>query len=381
MVAVMAAVALAAPVQASVGIAVSPALIELDGAAGDSGSVDITVSNRGDEAFDAVTAIEPFETMTGDRSAVDWSEVNPHVLRLDPGTSGTLRYKVTIPPDVGSGGRYAQLAIQARVVQAGASASPDAGASTIGGVMLIPLFLTVHGHGVLTREPALDRTGLFLEADGSLGLRAEVHNSGDVHVPLVGSAQVTSTELTSPASIDISLGRVLPGRSRTYAGATTFPGVPDATYDLTLGMGVPSPDDQTVFEPTLEGRVSVVATPELSVADLRVCEALEAPPQVAMTLRNEGSLGIVPTAGFQILDETGSVLLNLSAAGQALSWPGTDHAYEASLSESLAAGSYTLVGAVVYGGGASIEAQLPFTIGATPAAAASPCEVEPVPSP
>ena len=62
-----------APVHAEVGIAVAPALIELEGDAGQTGSVNITVSNRGDEPFEAVTAIDVFQDMTGDHSAVGWA--------------------------------------------------------------------------------------------------------------------------------------------------------------------------------------------------------------------------------------------------------------------------------------------------------------------
>jgi hypothetical protein len=368
----------AAPVHAEIGIAVAPALIELEGDAGQAGSVDITVSNRGDEPFDAVTAIDVFEGMIDERSAVTWSTLTPKRFRLEPGASGTATYRVEIPRDAVSGGRYAELSFAAAPIPNQADPSPAA-ASAIAGRIVIPVLLTVHGEGELDRTTELTRSGLFLEPDGRLGVRAEVANSGNVHVPLIGRVEVTGEQLATPATLDIQLGRVLPGTSRTYAPDSTLPLLPDATYHVTVDMGVPDSENATTFEPTLRGESDVMATPSLTLTGLAICERLDGPPDVTLTLTNEGSLGVVPTAGFQVLDAADVPVASTTATNQQLSWPGTETVYVATLPAPLASGTYTLVGAVVYGDGIVQEARLPFGIGES-TNPAPPCAPDPAAS-
>jgi hypothetical protein len=321
-----------------------------------------------------------FQDMTGDHSAVGWSTLNPRRLRLDPNASGTVTYRVEIPRDAISAGRYAELSISTTPIPDDPAASPAPGSTPIAGRIVIPVLLTVHGEGDLIRTTELMRSGLFLEPDGRLGIRAEVANRGNVHVPFIGHIEVTGDQLPTPATLEITLGRVLPGTSRTYAAATTLPLPQDAGYHALVEMGVPDSEGATTFEPTLHGESDVVATPSLALTELSICERLDGPPDVAVTLTNDGTLGIVPTVGFQVVDEAGAPVASTTATNQQLSWPGTEVAYAASLPARLASGSYTLVGAVVYGAGTVIERRLPFSIGGDPASAAPLCETDPVAS-
>ena len=69
---------------------------------------------------------------------------------------------------------------------------PDAdGTAGVSGRILVPVLLTVHGEGDLTRRPVFERAALFLEQDGRLGGRVAVHNDGNVHVPLTGSFELS----------------------------------------------------------------------------------------------------------------------------------------------------------------------------------------------
>src|SRR5262245_54846158 len=72
------------PTFAQVSIAVSPALLELEGHPGDVGRIAISITDSGDEPVTIVTAISELSGMTGDHSAVDWSTISPARTTLQP---------------------------------------------------------------------------------------------------------------------------------------------------------------------------------------------------------------------------------------------------------------------------------------------------------
>jgi hypothetical protein len=347
----------AAPVHAEVGFAVTPALLELEGRAGDTGSVDITVANRGDEPFDAATDIIPFQDMTGDRSAVDWSNLRPRALRVEPGESATATFDVTIPRDAQSGGRYAALTFS--TVPDGAD--PDA--APISGRIVVPVLLTVHGEGDLVREPTLQRTALFLEPDGRLGARAEVVVAGNVHVPLRGRFEVSGPGPDERSDLTIDLGRVLPGATRIYGGTATLPLVEGGAYELVATMGVPTSPDDAGFEPTLRARSTAVATPEIDLVDPTACEGPDGLAALRVRLDNPGTMGVVTAAGFRVLDASGVTMAAVPVSGQALAWPTERTVVGATLPVPLPMGAYTLVAGATDAMGELLEAQLPFTVG------------------
>lgn len=356
----------AAPASAQITIAVSPALLELEGRAGDTGRIEITISNNGDEAFEVVTGLATFGAMTDERSALDWSAVTPGRLALEPGADVTATYAIDIPADAPSGGRFA--AVTFTTVPPGA-----ADATSVAGQIVVPVFLTVDGQGDLDRTTTLERMAVFLEPDGRLGVRAEVRNDGNVHVPFAGTVGFTAQDPALEASVDLVPGRVLPGVTRTYQGGSTLPLPLATTYDVTLRMGTPDADDRMIGEPVHDRTFTIDATPALELSAATICENLDRGPSMAAELANPGTLGVTPTVTFAVLDVAGSPIGSVSASLRPLAWPGESVSVVAELPVRPASGAYTLVATATYGGAFTEELRHPFTIGGDPATAAPLC--------
>lgn len=358
-----ATVLVAAPATAEVSISVSPALLELDGSAGARGGVQVSVSNPGDEAFDVIASLATLPGMEGERSALEWLAVTPERLSLEPGDEGFVEFSVDIPDGVASGGRYATLAL--------VTAPPGGDAGTgMAGRIVVPVLLTVSGIGELTRRPNIARSALFLEPDGRLGARTEVHNDGNVHMPLAGEVTIAAPGPEIHADLRIPLGRVLPGATRAYATDATLPLPLGETYEITVRLGAPA--DVTAFDPLLEATAQAEATPRLTLTDLAVCENIDRGPSVSATVANEGTLGLVPTMTFEVRGVQGGSVRG-STSAQAVAWPGDRLAVASELPDPLPAGSYTLLARASLGVGEAVEASVPFDIGGDASIAAPPC--------
>ena len=364
------------PVSAQVSIAVAPALLELQGNAGDTGRIEVNITNSGDEAFEVLTTILQLQDMTGDHSAVEWSSVSPEHLVLEPGDRRAAVYTVDIPDHAASGGRYAQIAFS--TVAPGSD-----GVTGVSGRILVPVLLTVHGEGDLTRRPILDRAALFLESDGRLGGRVAVRNEGNVHVPLTGGFDLSATDPASDAHLGVAMGRVLPGSTRTYNGDATVDWPLGATYDVVVAMGQPD-DTGAMGDPVFHEVFQARATPVLEIAGATACENLDRGPSLTATLVNGGSLGIVPLVGFEVFDAAGTRVGAAPAAEQPLSWPDSSVEATVDLADVLSPGAYTLVVSALFGRDSVAEKRVPFSIGGDPLTAVPPCAAvmqAPSPSP
>ncbi len=380
----------AAPASAEVTIAVSPALLELDGRAGGRGVVEITISNSGDEPFEVVTSLAPLQDLTDERSAVPWMTVEPARILLEPGEDRSASLTISIPDVVASGGRYGAVAFT--------TVSPGADASTaVSGRILVPVLLTVAGRGELTREPSIHRAALVLESDGTLGARVEVRNDGNTHVPLTGdievaipaptpdpsaptpdpsapipdtSAQTAATEVEG--SLAIPTGRVLPASTRLYAGDGTLQLPLGETYAVTLRLALP-PDQEALAVPPLRTTFSLQATPSLAIEGPGICLNADRGPSVAAMLNDAGSLGLVATTVFQIVDASGRPVAGAGASREVVVWPSEASDVRAEITDPLNEGDYTLIASATIGTGERVETRLPFGVGGDPATAAAPC--------
>jgi hypothetical protein len=382
------------PARAEVSIAVSPALLELEARPGDTGRIPLTVSVEGDEPVDVVTDITPFAGMVDHRSAVEWSTVTPRRASLEPGDRLTLEYVVEIPDDAPTRGRYATITITTAPAE-GPDATPATTGSTVAGRIEVPVFLTVVGDEDLLRRPiVLERTALFLGQDGTLSVLADVTNGGNVHVRLTGAAIVTDPSASPGPShaplpaplgeLAITMGRVLPGTTRTYVASGSLSLPLDVPYDVTVEMGPPrANDDDAMREPIVSATERIVASPSMSVGALEVCQGLDGAFRITASLVNEGRLGLVPVVSFELLDATGVLVGTARASVQALSWPGSTVGAVGDLPPGLPEGAWTLVARVSYGEGLATSLSQPFVIGAVPEAPPS-CpipEASPEPSP
>lgn len=366
---------LAAPASAQVSLSVAPAFLELEGDAGDTGQIEIDVTNKGDESFDVVTAMAPFGTMGGDRALLDWGTVAPERLTIDPGEAGRLAFSIAIPDDATSGGRYAAITV---------TTVPETGDNTTGvaGQVVVPVFVTVRGTGDLVDTSELGRSALFLEPDGRLGARVEVSATGNVHVPFVGEVTITDAVRDLDASLQIDAGRVLPGTTRTYATATTLPLPLEGTYHVTVAMGTPDEAERMTGEPVHTAELDVEASAGLALDGSSICETLDGGPNVAAILRSDGTLGLTPAVAFQVLDAGGAPVASVQGATPALLWPAETVIVPARLDAALPSGDYTLVARATAATDIAAELRVPFSIGGDPATAAPLCATpEPSPAP
>jgi hypothetical protein len=254
------------------------------------------------------------------------------------------------------------------------------GASAVAGRILVPVFLTVKGEGELVRRPALERAAVFLEPDGRLGVRVDVSNDGNVHVPLTGSIELSSQGTDARARLGIAVGRVLPGTVRTYAGDATVPLPLASTYDVIVTMGLPD-EHEAMGDPAIREAFTVDAIPTLDLADVAVCENLDRGPTVSGTLVNDGALGVIPTITFAVVGDDGQAVDSAQAPDRPLVWPGDRVAVAADLSGRLSGGSYTLVANAAFGPDLRVETSLPFSIGGDPSTAAPLCAADDTASP
>lgn len=357
----------AAPASAAVSIAVSPAILEIEGSAGAQGGVDIRVSNSGDEAFDLITGVTEYQQMTGDRSAVPWATVTPDRLHLEPGDDLATRLTIDIPADAVSGGRYAAVTLS--TVEPGSE-----GTTGLAGRIVVPVLLTVDGTGDLVRTTVFERAALFLAPDGRLGGRAEVRNDGNVHVPLAGGFAVSSPSSDLSASIGIPMGRVLPGAVRTYEGDATLPLPLGSTYRVRFTMETGDPEAGAT-EPLIDETFEIVADASVRVEGVALCENLDKGPSMTAVLVNEGQLGLVPSVSFELLEDGANI--GSARVPDVPLWPGDSAPFAVDLADRLPSGAYTLRVTATYGPDQTTESQLSFTIGGDPATAAPLCHAIP----
>lgn len=341
----------AAPVRAEVGVSVGPSLIELNADPGGEGRQELTVTNTGDEPFEAVTTVEPYRGADGVYSAVDWLTAEPAAFRLEPGEQQTVAVTIAVPRGLESGGRYAMVAITP-----GAKETGGAGAA-VRGKLGVPFLIAVDGDGKLTRTAKLERFAPVLERDGRIGFRALIRNEGNLHVVAQGAVAIGQGDDDPFGRLDITkTTSILPGTEQMVVAYGSLPLESGAAYTAAVEI------DYGAKEPLTEQTRFTVA-PSLVVERQRVCENLDRGPTLALALRNDGDLGLEPGAELTIEDETGQPVQGSVTTPAALIWPGATAELVVDFPNRLLSGSYVLVARVSYGVEDPVEARAPFQIG------------------
>ncbi len=361
----------ATPASAAISVSAAPAMLDLAGAPGSVGSVEVRVDNGGDAAFDLITSIIDLDIAEGSPSAVAWADSNPKRLHLEPGVSGTVTVKLDIPREAAPGGAYAALSLT--------MVSPDSEASPtgVGGRIVVPILLVVGGdeeHPMRAAKPVLERAALFLEPDGGYLARAQVRNDGGVHVPLSGSVTVGRPDLDQPiATVDVPIGRVLPDQSRLFPAAHPFELEPATTYETTLALGVPV-NGRESDRPVIHTSFPVETVAQVSLDAPFICTSPDGTFVVGASLINEGSLGVAPavTIWAEAPDGTQSAVAQPMVG--LLAWPDASLDISGTMRTPLAAGEYTLVAEVAYGPNDTIGVEVPFSVGDGAADAVQACD-------
>lgn len=338
------------PASAETRIAVSPALLDLAGPLGGVGTVEIGVSNGGDEPLTLDASVIELETAEGLRSAASWAQVTPVELVVEPGERGIVTLALDIPADIVPGGHYAAVSIDATT----AAADPQQ-TSGVSGRIVVPVMIAVtDGQEPTPRgKPAIDRSALFLYTDGGYRARAEVSNDGDTHIALQGSVALeaidASGEREPAARLEVPIGRVLPQQVRVFPAADKASLTPGQPYEATYELFRPAHGRTADEEPELTLTTAFVAIPELRLEDLDICRTATGELQPSISLVNSGTIGVAPAVSFRAEADDGEIASLSRPIPEFLAWPMETTAASSLMLAPFEDGRYTLVAEVAVG--------------------------------
>lgn len=326
-------------------VAVSPAILDLSGPIGGAGSVKINVNNDGDRPLDLSATLVELETADGLSSATSWTDVTPADFTLEPGTSGEFQVALDIPDDIPPGGHYTAVSIDAVTPTEGSEQ-----ASGVAGRIIVPVLIAVTGDEdapTAWGKPVFDRSALFLRTDGEYVARAEVSNAGGTHLALTGTATVEAIdedgEREPVAAFEVPNGNVLPDQTRLFSGAGQIALVPDETYELDFELSEPAHGRVVDDDADVSSSAELVATPEIRLTDLTVCEASEGELEVSVSLVNEGSVGVIPGVSFWMETGEGEIATMSHPTSELMAWPAETTVADSRVLAPTVDGEYTLV--------------------------------------
>jgi hypothetical protein len=227
------------------------------------------VSTEG--AIQAITAEED----TSPYSARSFITVNNSLFHLDPGKSQDITATISVPSDVGEGGRYAIIYIHQQ---------QPAGSGSTGSISAfnIPVLLTVKGSTpVHTGKITSLITGEVVSGE-AVDIFTMFQNTGNHHYKVKGVAIVKNAEGQTLDTIYVPVtdSPVLPGTLRELK-ATFIPKGELATEDYTISSEVMLEDGSLLDEASSTLKVETPYTPPPAASDIKLT------PSSASTLETE----------------------------------------------------------------------------------------------
>jgi len=360
----------ASPVHADLGLSVMPGLIDLLATPGARGSQEIAISNTGTEAFTASVTIEAVPSAPVDRSAVGWLAASTDFVELEPGERETITIGIVVPEYMPSGGYYARISFTTL------NANVAANSAALAGQLSVGILLTVEGDGDITREGRITQFAPVLEADGRIGFRMQVVNDGNTHlISPSGAVTVTLADGSPFGSLELpEMPPLLPGAEAMLVSQGSLPLTDGGDFraDATFTYQDGSEDGVT-----LTASATFTISPELTLATASVCENLDRGPTLAVTLQNEGELGLQPLVTLMLESDTGQALGTAPVGGGLLLWPGEQERIAIDFPERLVSGAYRLVTTVQFDPTAApLVQETPFQIGGLGGAPAPLCSAQ-----
>jgi hypothetical protein len=338
---------------ATISIGVTPSLLELTSNPGSTGSQDLTVSNQGDEAFDATTGITEMHGASATNSAASWLKVKPASIHVGPGQKQTVTVTINVPNDLASGGYYASITITT-----GAKKGSGSGAA-IAGQLGVPFLFTITGSGKVSQKATIEKFAPVLESDGRIGFRALVQSSGNRYITAKGTVQVDQNG-KSYGSLDFpSSTPILQGNDQLMQTQGSLPLQTGASYKASVSI------DYGAKKPVTAEASFTMSAPAVAVANLAVCENLDKGPTLSATLQNSGDLGVLPTVTLDVKSADGNDLGNGPLPQPPLLWPKDSSSFAVDFPTRLTTGSYVFTVTVQLPNGQPATQELPFQIGGT----------------
>jgi len=348
----------ARPVAAGVSFTVGPALLDLSATPGATGTHELTVSNTGDVPLAANVAVESIPEVPEDHTAASWLSVSPSEIVLDLDAQQRIAVEIEVPEDSASGGRYARITI----TTSADAADPGDNAAAIAGQVGVGVLLTVEGDGELIRAAEVTKFAPVLEADGRIGFRALVRNTGNVHLLPRGTIEVREPGNAAFGTLELKETTPhLPGATVLLASHGSLPLPPDTPYDARLAVTYAHGDEQQHTEAAASFRVDAA----LALAAATLCENLDRGPTMRVGLQNEGTVGLESLVSFTVQSTSGQPVGGATVADPAIAWPQETTELVTDLPQRLESGAYVLAVTATYGTGQTVDIEIPFDIGGT----------------
>lgn len=235
---------------AAQGIQISPALVELNAAAGQTYNIDLSVTNVTSSDLDYTSSVGDFEasdetgsphiitdgSLSNTVSVVSWVS-SLEDFSLEAHDTKNLTVSVTIPQDAEPGGHYGVISFS--------GATPDVDSTGVGLSASAGALLLIRVDGEISEEADLasfyasksGNQGSFFE-NGPITFVTRVENIGNVHVKPVGSIEVRDMfgGLVETMQVNESKSNVLPKSIRRFE-STLDKDWMFGRYSATLAVG------------------------------------------------------------------------------------------------------------------------------------------------
>jgi P pilus assembly chaperone PapD len=178
------------------------------------------------------------EQDTSPYSARTFITVIPKTFHLAPGASQEVKATITVPPNVGDGGRYAILNIHNAPIGNGTMAIITA--------IAVPVAITVNGKGTTLTGSITDLMVADLVPGQPIKITTSVKNTGNYFYKVKNDVSVTDKagKMVATAGINESMSSIIPPFTQNYDVTFVTP-LPPGIYTVTSTI---TRDDGTVLD-------------------------------------------------------------------------------------------------------------------------------------
>jgi hypothetical protein len=171
-------------------------------------------------------------------SARTFITVSPRTFHLEPGTSQEVKATITVPQNVGEGGRYAMLTIR--------NAPIGNGTTAIVTSISVPVLVTISGTGITRKGSITDVTVADIIPGQPIKITTALKNTGNYHYKVKTDISVTDSagKAVATGGTNVSTTSIIPPFAQNYDTNLVTPLSP-GTYTITATA---TSDDGTVLD-------------------------------------------------------------------------------------------------------------------------------------
>ncbi len=234
------------------------------------------------------TALAPVSD-TSPYSARSYISIDNRSFHLDPGTSKTITATISVPANVGPGGRYAIISIH--------SQPKGSGSALVVAAINIPVMMTIDSPGLTQTGMITDLKTGDIVAGQPLAIITSFKNTGNIHYAnTVNDVQVTDSSGKNIArlSTDPTIFSIIPGNTVDYVvnlNAALSPGTYTMISNISLKDG-----------PLLNSKTSSFEVKSSYIAPPQEASVTLTPQNSGVLASSDGRISISFPAGAVISD-------------------------------------------------------------------------------